>query len=279
MVKTLYGVLNLKKYTIYVLVVLALLIPLVRPLKIPVKITADTEKFYAAMEDLQAGDVVLWDINFQLAGADELAPQITAMAYHLVQRGAKCVIVSMHPEAYPFALNAVEEFKALGKTYGEDVIYLGYLPGEEVAISSLLSDLHQTVPNDYEGTPIGSLPLGAQVKTGDDFTCVISINTNASGPAYWTRQVQAWKNLDLLFASQASLKTQIQTYLATGQMKASLDGARCTAEYELLLDRPGKALAMQDAASCTFLVFILFVVLGNVVHRMKPPVNGKGDVK
>lgn len=276
--KTLYNILNLKRHTVYALVILALLIPLVRPLGIPVLITADTENFYAAMEDLKPGDVVLWDINFQLAGADELTPQITAMAYHLVQRGAACVIVSMHPEAYPFALNAVEEFKALGKTYGEDMIYLGYLPGEEVAISSLLSNMHQTVPNDYEGTPITSLPLGARVKTGDDLTCVVSINTNASGPAYWTRQVQAFENLDLLFASQASLKTQIQTYLATGQMKASLDGARCTAEYELLLERPGKALAMQDASSFTFLVFLLFVLLGNIVQRIKPPVNGKEDL-
>lgn len=275
--KTLYNILNLKKYTIYALVILALLIPLVKPLGIPVKITADTRKFYAAIEDLQPGDVVLWDINFQLAGASELAPQITAMAYHMAERGAKCVIMSMHPEAYPFALDAVEEFKALGGVYGEDVVYLGYLPGEEVAIASLLSDLHQTVPNDYAGTPIASLPLTANVRTGNDLSTVVSINTNASGPAYWTRQVQAFENLDLLFASQASLKTQIQTYLATGQMKASLDGARCTAEYELMLDRPGKALAMQDASSSTFLIFLLFVVFGNIVQHMSPPANGKGD--
>jgi len=278
-VKTLYNVLNLKKYTIYALVILALLVPLVKPLGIPVKITADTRRFYAAIEDLQPGDVVLWDINFQLAGASELAPQITAMAYHMAQRDAKCIIVSMHPEAYPFALNAVQEFKDLGNVYGQDMVYLGYLPGEEVAIASLLSDLHQTVPNDYEGTPIASLPLTAAVKTGNDLSTVVSINTNASGPAYWTRQVQAFENLDLLFASQASLKTQIQTYLATGQMKASLDGARCTAEYELMLDKPGKALAMQDASSSTFLIFLLFVVFGNIVQHMSPPAKGKGDAK
>jgi hypothetical protein len=278
-VKTLYNVLDLKKYVIYALVIIALLVPLVKPLGIPVKITADTRKFYAAIEDLQAGDIVLWDINFQLAGASELAPQITAMAYHMAQRGAKCIIVSMHPEAYPFALNAVQEFKDLGRVYGEDMVYLGYLPGEEVAIASLLSDLHQTVPNDYEGTPIASLPLTANVKTGNDLSTVVSINTNASGPAYWTRQVQAFENLDLLFASQASLKTQIQTYLATGQMKASLDGARCTAEYELMLGKPGKALAMQDASSSTFLVFLLFVVFGNIVQHLNPPAKGKEDAK
>lgn len=275
--KTLYNVLNLKKYAIYILVILALLLPLVKPLGIPVKITADTRKFYAAIEDFQPGDVVLWDINFQLAGASELVPQIAALSYHMAQRDAKCVIISMHPEAYPFALDAVEEFKSHGAVYGEDVVYLGYLPGEEVAIASLLSNLQQTVPNDYAGTPLSSLPLTANIKTGADFSTVISINTNASGPAIWTRQVQAFPGLDLLFASQASLKTQIQTYLATGQMKASLDGARCTAEYELMLERPGRALAMQDASSATFLIFLVFVVLGNIVQHMTPP--GKGAAK
>ena len=60
-------------------------------------------------------------------------------------------------------------------------------------------------------------------------------------------------------------------------MKASLDGARCTAEYELMLDRPGRALAMQDASSATFLIFLVFVVLGNIVQHMTPP--GKGAAK
>lgn len=275
--KSLYNVLNLSKYTIYALVILAMLIPLVRPIGIPVKITKDTEKFYAAMEEFQAGDVVLWDIHFQLSSANELIPQITAMAYHLVQRGAKCIIVSMHPEAYPFALDAVEEFKAHGKVYGTDMVYLGYLPGEEVAVASLLSDLHQTVPNDYQGTPIASLPLTANVKTGHDLTAVVSINT--SGPGSWTRQLPSFKNIDLLYASIANTKATIQTYLDTGQIKASLDGSRCTAEYEVLLERPGKALGLQDASSCTFLVFLVFLVFGNIVQHMKPSVSRKGDAK
>ncbi len=275
--KSLNNVAHLRKYTIYALVILAMLIPLVKPIGLPVKITEDTEGFYAAMEEFNPGDVVLWDIHFQLSSANELTPQITAMAYHLAQRGAKCIIVSMHPEAYPFALDAMEEFKRLGKDYGTDMVYLGYLPGEEVAVASLLSDMHQTVPTDYEGTPIASHPLMANVKTGDDLTAVVSINT--SGPGSWTRQLPSYKNVDLLYASIANTKTTIQTYLDTGQIKASLDGARCTAEYEQLLERPGKALALQDASSCTFLVFLGLVVAGNVFQRLKPSVSRKGDAK
>jgi len=276
-VKTLYNVLNLKKYTVYTLVILAMLIPLVKPLGIPVKVTEDTKKFYAALEDLNAGDIVLWDFNYQLAGASELNPQVTAIAYHLVQRGVKCIIASMHPEAYPFAVAAVDELKGLGKVYGVDMVYLGYVPGGEVAIASLLSNLHQTVPNDYEGTPIASLSLTANVKTGSDLTAVMSVNT--AGPEFWIRQLQAYGNLHLLYASIANAKTQIQTYLATGQIKASLNGARCAAEYELMLNRPGRALAMQDASSFTYLVFLLFIVLGNVVEHIKRPTGKEGDVR
>ncbi len=275
--KTLYNVLNLKKYTVYTLVILAMLIPLVKPLGIPVKVTEDTKKFYAALEDLNAGDIVLWDFNYQLAGASELNPQVTAIAYHLVQRGVKCIIASMHPEAYPFAVAAVDELKGLGKVYGVDMVYLGYVPGGEVAIASLLSNLHQTVPNDYEGTPIASLSLTANVKTGSDLTAVMSVNT--AGPEFWIRQLQAYGNLHLLYASIANAKTQIQTYLATGQIKASLNGARCAAEYELMLNRPGRALAMQDASSFTYLVFLLFIVLGNVVEHIKRPTGKEGDVR
>lgn len=275
--KTLYNVLNLKKYTVYALVILAMLIPLVKPLGIPVKVTEDTKKFYAAMEDLKAGDIVLWDLNYQLAGASELNPQVTAIAYHLAQRGVKCVIASLNPESYPFALAAVEELKGLGKIYGEDMVYLGYLPGGEVAVASLLSNLQQTVPNDYGGTPIASLPLTANVKSGHDLTAIISVST--AGPEFWIRQMQTYGNLHLLYASIANTKTTIQTYLATGQIKASLNGARCAAEYELLLDKPGRALAMQDASSITYLVFLVFVVFGNIAERIKPSASEKGDAK
>lgn len=279
--KVLYRIMNLSKYTVYALVVAAILVPLIRPLGIPVKVTQDTINFYSELEKLQPNDVVLFDINFALAAASELVPQITAISHHLVERGAKCLVVSTHPEAYPFALTMVEEWKKLGSTYGEDMVYLGFVPGDELAVASILTDLHQTAPNDYEGVPLSSLPLAARLKSGADLTAVVSINTNASGPDYWTRQAKPFPNITLLLASQASLKANIQMYISTGQIKASLNGSRCTAEYELLLEKPGKALAMMDATSSVFGVFLLFVVFGNIVQYLRPRMTqgGKGAAR
>ncbi|HHW17475.1 MAG TPA: hypothetical protein GXX30_01025 [Firmicutes bacterium] len=277
--KSLYRILNFSRYTIYVIIVMAILVPLLSPIGIPIKIGREARNFYEIIGRTQPGEVLLLDVHFALAAAVECMPQVTAIASQAFDQGLKIILVSMNPEGEPFAMQALQELGKAGARYGEDVVYLGFVPGDELAIVSMLSDLHKTVPQDYKGTRLSDLPLTAKVKSGAEIAISVPVTSDASAPEYWTRQVKPYPSMKLLMASQASLWPKIQPYLATGQIKGALNGARGAAEYELLLNKKGAAVASMDATSVAYLTFIVLVIIGNIVHWIEPRAKEKEGIK
>lgn len=271
---------NWSRPVIYLFVTVAMLIPLVKPLGIPVPVGKDARKYYDAVNALKPDDIVWMDSHLSLSAAVECYPQMVATAIHAYKRGAKIVFLAMNPDGQPFAEKAMNEVIAQGAKYGEDVIYLGFVPGGEPALAALLADVHKAVPNDYKVTPLASLPLGARIRSGKDIAVAVPVTSDASAPDYWTRQVKPYPNIALLMASQASLWPKIQPYTATGQIKAALNGARGAAEYELLINRKGQATASMDATSVAYLTFIFLILIGNLAFYTRPKASGgKGDSK
>jgi len=53
-------------------------------------------------------------------------------------------------------------------------------------------------------------------------------------------------------------------YLGSGQLSALMPGLTASAEYEVLLNRPGLAVAGVDAVSMSHLLVFILVVVGNI---------------
>jgi hypothetical protein len=53
-------------------------------------------------------------------------------------------------------------------------------------------------------------------------------------------------------------------FLQSGQLSAILPGLTSSAEYELLINRKGLAIAGVDAVSMSHILVILLVILGNI---------------
>jgi hypothetical protein len=266
----LHKIVNLSRPTIYIIITLAILAPLLRPIGIPIAVGKDAQNFYNLVNSLKAGDVMWLDSHISLSAAVECLPQMVAIAYHAQSRGVKIVMLAMSADGQPFAERVLQEILGRGAKYGEDIVYLGFVPGGEPGVASLMADLHKTVPNDYKGTPLASLPLTSRVKSAKDLAVVVPVTSDATAPDYWTRQIRPYPTVALTMASQASLWPKIQPYLPTGQIKAALNGARGAAEYELLIKRPGQAVGSMDATSVAYLTFVLFILLGNLAYHLKP---------
>jgi uncharacterized membrane protein YtjA (UPF0391 family) len=61
----------------------------------------------------------------------------------------------------------------------------------------------------------------------------------------------------------------VSPYLAGGQVKGMLPGLRAAAEYELIIGRKGLGVASADAISTSHIVFVVFVILGNISYFMR----------
>lgn len=276
----LYKIVNLSRPVIYIMITVMILIPLLKPIGIPIPIGGEARKFYNLINSLKPGDVMWLDSHISLSAAVECVPQMVAAANHAYQRGIKIMLLAMSGDGQPFAERTLRDLLSKGAKYGEDIVYLGFVPGGEPGVASLMADVHKTVPNDYQGKPLSSMPLSGRVKSGKDIAIVVPVTSDATAPDYWTRQVKPYPNINLTMASQASLWPKIQPYLPTGQIKAALNGSRGAAEYELLVGAKGQAVASMDATSVAYLTFVFFLLMGNITHYVKKQIDaGKGGAR
>ncbi len=265
-----YKFFNLSRPVIYIAVTVLILAPLVKPLGLPVPIGQSTRDYKAAIDSLASGDV-MWIISgLTVEMGVELTPGMTATANYARNKGINLILSSPVPAGVEFAKQLVSQLKASGAVYGENVVDLGYLPGDEPTIAALLGDFHKAAPADFEGTPVADLPLMSTVKSGSDVDIMVVVTGDASAPDMYTRQVKAYPNCMLTFSSQGTLWPKIQTYLPTGQVKAAINSQRGAAEFELLTGLKGRAAAAMDATSIAWLTFVGLIIFGNVAHFLEP---------
>ena len=55
------------------------------------------------------------------------------------------------------------------------------------------------------------------------------------------------------------------------RLKGLLGGLRPAAEYEILLEQPGEAVAMMDAQSAAHITILAFILLGNIAYFVTKP--------
>ena len=256
---------NIDRRIIYCVLLVALCIPLLRPIGIPLKVNPKTQAVYDIIENLNpATDVVLLSLDYDPAGIAELHPQAIAVVTHLANRGIKWVGVTFMPDG-PMMMERVAAFvEAKGLKYGTDFATLGYMPGSENAIRLFALDA-LSIPVDMRGNKVADLPIMKGIATAKDFGLVFEISGFQLYESF-IRQVVDPMGVDFVLGL-VTVSVPIATpFVNSGQIKGLLPGLRGAAEYEILIGAPGKAASMMDAQSMGHLVMIGFIVLGNVAY-------------
>ena len=251
---------------IYIILVLAVFFPLLKPIGMPISISSWTESYYAEVEKLQAGDVVLMSIDYSPSGGPDVGPQAVAVFDHLMAKGVKVIGVSFLAEGPPQLQQILDPYIAAGKTYGVDFVNLGFVPGLETAIAAFAADMSRAAPVEYFGGKTADMPIMKGINTMNDVPLLLQYATGTPGPAEWIRQVGNNYSVDILIGVVTSMGPQTEPYLQAGQIKGLLSGLRSAAEYEVRAGRPGTAAAGMDAQSLGHLVIILAMALGNMAY-------------
>lgn len=221
-----------------------------------------TQRVYDIVEGFDpATDIVLISSDYEPGNGLDAHVVPAAIVEHLTQRGIKWVSVSFNSNGPMMNNILIDDLEKRGYKYGVDFANLGYLAGDENAIRLFALDC-LIIPTDVRGNRVADLPIMQGIKTINDFSFVFQFN--AGGPEAWTRQVVDPMGIPYALGTVTVSVPTAMPYYNSGQIKGLLGGLKAGAEYEALLQKPGRAAAMMDAQSMAHLLIIGFIVLGNV---------------
>ncbi|UCE17882.1 MAG: hypothetical protein JSV84_13550 [Gemmatimonadota bacterium] len=256
---------------IFLSLALAVIIPLLLPVGVPMKVSQPVRDFYDKIEKLPAEARILLSCDYDPAAKAEVYPMNLAILRHLFRRNMKVVSFSLWEGGPPMAERALkivaEEY---GQIYGSDYVNLGFKEGREATMVAMGENIRNTFPTDYYRTPIDSISLLHDVKDYGDFQLLISLTAGYPGGREYAKYVQPRFDIPLVCAVVATGVPFLMPYYQSNQISGLVTGIIGGAEYEELIGAPGWAKRIMDPLTIGHLMIIVFIVLGNVlywVHR------------
>lgn len=254
------------------LVFIAILIPALNPLGLPLMVGSMSEAWYDTVDSLPAGSIVLFDIGYGSGGYPSLGPGNIAAFHQLFEKDLRIVIMATALEGgmmYPLIMEGVKPDSNYGAVYGEDYVFLGYIAGDQTAMAGVLGDLHALASSDYQGTSLGSLSLMDEVSGAEDFDLVAYMTTAGGTAEGWVYQAYSQYNRPVIGGMLSMMTTSMKPYYDSGQMLGLMDGIKGAADLEFLTGHPGDAIVSSDILSFTQTLVLIFILIGNVAFWMQ----------
>ena len=253
---------------IFLFIAAAIIIPLLKPLGLPVNVTTEVEKVYDSIDALEPGSVVLISNDYDPASEPELYPMTLAIVRHCFKKDLRVITVTLWPGAPGIITRALgvasEEYN---KVEGEDFVNLGFKAGAASVIVTMGQDIKTAFPTviiNQEEKKTGELPVMKNINSLRDINYAVDIAAGVPGIDQWMTYGADQYGFKLAGGCTGVMAADYYPFLASGQIDGLLGGLKGAAEYETKLKQPGKATAGMDAQSIAHLVIIAFVILGNI---------------
>jgi uncharacterized membrane protein (UPF0136 family) len=268
---------NLDVRILWVLLVVALLVPMLNPIGLPLPMKEETKAAFEYVESLTPGSYVLMSVNISPMGEPENWPTAIAMFRHFMKKGLRVILVNTVPEGTMYAERLWKEYGPEGDyEYGKDVVQMPFRAGDESTIASMGADFRGLYATDQYGTPLNQLPIFDDFKDIHDVS-LLTEYASTIHPLYYIQQLNAKYNVPTIISIVAVDGPKFMNYYQSGQIEGLLSGVAAGAEYELLAEVPGKAASQMDALALGHALFIGAIVLSNVawwVTKSKDSVKG-----
>ena len=257
---------SLDRRIIFIFVFLGVTIPLLVEFHFPIKPTPTVRAVYDEIERVADADGrVLLSFSYGGGSEPELQPMALAMIRHLFERQIPFVVVCLWPDAVGLAQDAVQSVSSeYGATYGVDYAFMGYKTGQYALIINMGQDFHVAFETDQDGARTDTLAITRDIRSLSDFDFVFDFAAGESIDHWWIPFGQEKYRFSLGGGCTAVIAPDLFPFLQSGQLVGMIGGLAGAAEYETLVDHPGRAVSGMRPQSITHLVIIAFIVMGNV---------------
>tara|TARA_Y100001970_G_scaffold83190_1_gene105270 strand:+ start:5365 stop:6213 length:849 start_codon:yes stop_codon:yes gene_type:complete len=260
---------SVDRRVIFVLIGLAVLVPLLSPVDLAIRPGEDSQKVYDTIESLPENSNILISFDYGPSTKPEIHPMTLGVMRHLLRqdRGHKIYITCLWPDGLYMAKDALE---IINKEYdlvkNEDYVLLGFRPGNEAIVKGLESDLRKVFTVDAEQTPIDDIPMMEGVNSLNDFQFMFTGSAGYPGTFEWVQYGGDPTGIPLSSGTTSIQVNEVMPYVNTGQLKGILAGMPGAAEYEALIGIRGIATSGMAAQSYGHIVIVLFIILGNLAY-------------
>ncbi|MBU1699404.1 MAG: hypothetical protein KJ970_16610 [Candidatus Eisenbacteria bacterium] len=253
---------------IFLAVALSVALPLIYPIGLPVKTANESRAYFKEMDQLNAGDVIMFSFDYEPDTMAELDPMSLTTWRHAFRKDLKIIALTMYAGGTGVAERIMRQVAGeYGKVYGEDYIFLGYNPDWSGTMLRLGESIKATYPTDQYGTPSESFPILQHVDRYGHIKLLVSVSASALSE-YWAIWAGGKYGQRMISGNTAVQAVLIYPYFQTDQISGFLGGLKGAAEYESLVGIKGEGTRGMDAQSTAHALMVLFILLGNVGYVM-----------
>lgn len=230
---------QLDRRYIYIVVALAIIIPLMIPYNSDNVTSPPAENLYQMIDSFAGREdrAVLLSFLHDAATMPELYPMEVAILRHCFERNIKVFTVGWYTSTAPlidYALNSVkEEFPDIKS--GVDYCNFGYKPQIMAMVLGMGDNIANTMNTDAEGRKLESLPIMKGINNYNEMNLVVEFSGSVAG-SYWMFYARPKFGLNVAVGVTAVMAADEYPYLQSGQLIGMLAGLKGAAEYEKLVD-------------------------------------------
>jgi hypothetical protein len=246
---------------------------------LPLVITPMVKTIYHTVDDVPEGTVFICALSAPFHYMYDCTVGDIAIIKHMTnlarERGCKIVLIAMSADQRIINLEILDKHLGPqgyleGLTYGEDYIDLGFVPGEEIAVGAMVTDLHAIAPTDKDGVPIENFPMMENIRNMDDYGCMYFSITSIIDrfPRQWGEPAVE-RGIPIIGTTLSASYTFGMPWIEQGYIVGLLNSGRGAAEYEqyaseMQNDRGfmGTASTLMDVYSMIHMFAVLLIVVG-----------------
>lgn len=274
---------RLDRRWIFLIMALAIVVPLYLPIGFPIKPRPMTKAAFNAVEELKPGDVVLVSMDLDPASTAELEPYYRAVILQLKRKNIHLVFTTLWYQAPPLVERWLRETVdvalappgtpgydgAPDRPYvrNTDYVYLGFREGKQNVMLGMGADLkHVFDGKTDDGMPLDSIPWMKPIRGLGDFKLMVLISAGSPGAKEYVQFVQNRYALRMVAVTTAVSTTDLAPYYQSGQLLGIIAGLAGAAEYEVLVGKPSIGVEGADVLNAGHLVVIIAILLGNIAY-------------
>ncbi|MFH1676193.1 MAG: hypothetical protein ABIC40_04130 [bacterium] len=258
---------TLDRRWIFILVALAVIIPLWKGVVLPVNVTPPAQSIYDYVNGLKEGDPVMIVFDYDPASEAELYPMSLAIMRHCFDKKLRVLSFTMWPNGAAVidrAFNQMEqEYPDIER--GVDFVNFGFQVGGALVIIAMGQDIRNACPSDYRGYSTANMKVLEGIKTLKDLKYIIDLAAGSTIDWWVAYGVQRY-HFTLGAGCTAVSATQYYPYLDTGQINGLLGGLKGAAEYEWLSGHKDRAIKGMTAQSWVHALIVVLVIISNIFY-------------
>jgi hypothetical protein len=229
---------NLDRRWIFLVMGIAVLIPVVFEMKFPEAASPLVQVVFDEIENLPEGSKILMAFDYDPGSAPELQPMATALTWHCAKKKHKLYFMALWPVGPQMIRQTIDsvikrDFKEM--QYGRDYVNLGFKPGNEGVIKVVASNLRELFTTDALGTGLNDIEMTRDLKNIKDMKLIVNVSAGYPGNKEWVQYAATPLNIRIAGGCTGVQAPQMYPYIPK-QMFGLLAAIKGAAEYEAAME-------------------------------------------